>query len=389
MERSPDRLCQTDQPVDVVLLSAGHGSEFIGDVRDFRPLGDELGPMQKISIRPTVDVQCRRETFVKELSEDEPDALNRVQVVGARPIDDQAVVGGSRHDDAGLNQRTDDRPSSDLTDTPPSFERRVLVGTGQQDHRSVGDEELGFKGRPEREAGYSGAAVESRVERQGDRFRVEPHRTALAVEEDRQEWRQGRCHPNGSARHGIEVKAVDLPYPVDEVAIVATDGVDPRSIVNSCVELLRGRAKDGRLILEVDDESPVPLIVADKTRLKQILLILLSNAIKFTPPGGSVVIATYGAKEGGLAFEVRDDGPGMTGDEIKIALEPFGQADAGIAREREGTGLGLPLAQRLAELHGGSLHIESCKGFGVTVTVTLPAARVMPFVTEVTSGAIA
>ena len=79
----------------------------------------------------------------------------------------------------------------------------------------------------------------------------------------------------------------------------------------------------------------------------------------------------------------------MTGDEIKIALEPFGQADAGIAREREGTGLGLPLAQRLAELHGGSLHIESCKGFGVTVTVTLPAARVMPFVTEVTSGAIA
>ena len=67
----------------------------------------------------------------------------------------------------------------------------------------------------------------------------------------------------------------------------------------------------------------------------------------------------------------------MTPDEIEIALEPFGQVDAGLAREQEGTGLGLPLARRLAELHGGSLQIDSEKGLGTTVTVMLPASRVM------------
>jgi signal transduction histidine kinase len=73
------------------------------------------------------------------------------------------------------------------------------------------------------------------------------------------------------------------------------------------------------------------------------------------------------ATDGGVAFEVRDTGLGMTTDEIEIALEPFGQVDARLAREHEGTGLGLPLARRLAELHGGTLHIDSEKGRGTTV----------------------
>jgi signal transduction histidine kinase len=121
----------------------------------------------------------------------------------------------------------------------------------------------------------------------------------------------------------------------------------------------------------------LPLLVADPTRLKQILLNLISNAIKFTKPGGSVLVTGRHAPEGGVAFEVCDTGLGMTPDEIEIALEPFGQVDARLAREHEGTGLGLPLARRLAELHGGFLEINSEKGRGTTVTVTLPAARVM------------
>jgi two-component system cell cycle sensor histidine kinase PleC len=80
---------------------------------------------------------------------------------------------------------------------------------------------------------------------------------------------------------------------------------------------------------------------------------------------------------GGIAFEVRDTGSGMTTEEIGIALEPFGQVDTGLARRHEGTGLGLPLAYRLAELHGGSLRISSTKGSGTIVTVTLPPERVM------------
>jgi two-component system, cell cycle sensor histidine kinase PleC len=98
----------------------------------------------------------------------------------------------------------------------------------------------------------------------------------------------------------------------------------------------------------------------------------LSNAIKFTEPRGSVAITARHTEDGRMAFEVRDTGLGMTASEIEIALEPFGQIDPGYTTTHQGTGLGLPLARRLAELHGGSLRIESEKGRGTTVTVTLP-----------------
>jgi len=81
-------------------------------------------------------------------------------------------------------------------------------------------------------------------------------------------------------------------------------------------------------------------------------------------------------EERGLVFEVRDTGIGMTPEEITIALQPFGQLDAGFDRRHDGTGLGLPLARSLVELHGGSLRIESQKGRGTTVSVLLSAARI-------------
>jgi signal transduction histidine kinase len=79
-----------------------------------------------------------------------------------------------------------------------------------------------------------------------------------------------------------------------------------------------------------------------------------------------------------LVIEVRDTGLGMTAQEIEVALQPFGQVDSGLARRHSGTGLGLPLARELAELHGGSLNIASEKGRGTTVTVALPVTRVAP-----------
>jgi signal transduction histidine kinase len=150
--------------------------------------------------------------------------------------------------------------------------------------------------------------------------------------------------------------------------------VDPRAIVDACVALVKERVKEGRLSLSVELDPGLPLIVADTLRLKQILLNLLSNAIKFTDAGGSVVIAVR-ALDGEITFGVRDTGAGMTADEIEIASEPFGQVDGGLGRRHEGTGLGLPLARRLAELHGGRLDIESEKSRGTTVTVTLPGVR--------------
>jgi signal transduction histidine kinase len=154
------------------------------------------------------------------------------------------------------------------------------------------------------------------------------------------------------------------------------EGVELGRIADACIALSREQANVGALRLSLDIEDRIPPLVADPTRLTQILLNLLSNAVKFTDPGGSVTLAIWRAKNGGVTLEVRDTGPGMSLAEVQVALEPFGQVDGGLDRAHSGTGLGLPIARQLAALHGGSLDIESAKGRGTTVTVTLPAARV-------------
>jgi signal transduction histidine kinase len=160
--------------------------------------------------------------------------------------------------------------------------------------------------------------------------------------------------------------------------------IDPRRLIDGCVSLVMDRAKAGLLRLSVEIEEDVPRLFADWTRLTEILLNLLTNAIKFTELGGSVTVSVECAVAGGVRFRVQDTGTGMTASEIEIALELFGQVDAGLARRHEGTGLGLPLARKLAELHGGSLTIESEKGHGTTVTVILPATRMVPAVSAST-----
>jgi PAS domain S-box-containing protein len=194
----------------------------------------------------------------------------------------------------------------------------------------------------------------------------------------KQEEYAGLVHQSGEHLLNIINDILDLAH-VDsgKFELHEESGVDPRRIIDACVCLMRDRANGAALCLSTEIENHLPLLVADPTRLKQILLNLISNAIKFTKPGGSVLVTGRQATDGGVVLEVCDTGLGMTPDEIEIALEPFGQVDARLAREHEGTGLGLPLARRLAELHGGSLHIDSEKGRGTSVTVMLPVSRVM------------
>jgi two-component system cell cycle sensor histidine kinase PleC len=151
-------------------------------------------------------------------------------------------------------------------------------------------------------------------------------------------------------------------------------GVDPRRISESCLTLVRPHADFGEIELTLAADDALPMLVADPTRLKQMLLNLLSNAIKFTNPAGSVTLAVRGSENGGVIFEVRDTGVGMTPSEIETALEPFGQVRDSTLHPQEGTGLGLPLARQFAELHGGTLYIASKKGSGTTATVTLPTS---------------
>ena len=188
----------------------------------------------------------------------------------------------------------------------------------------------------------------------------------------------GLIHQSGEHLHDVINDILDLAkVDAGKLELHEEEGVDARRLIDDCVALLRVRADAAHVKLSVQIDALLPALVVDATRLKQILLNLLSNAIKFTGPGGSVVVMAGRGKAGGIDFKVRDTGPGMNAAEIAIALEPFGQTDAALTRRHEGTGLGLPLARRLTELHGGSLHVASVKGRGTTITVALPATSVM------------
>jgi signal transduction histidine kinase len=119
--------------------------------------------------------------------------------------------------------------------------------------------------------------------------------------------------------------------------------------------------------------TTVPAIRADERALRQILLNLISNAIKFTPQGGRVTVTFEQPPDGGgIDLVVRDTGIGLTEEEIEVAMEPYGQVRPSTLAEEKGTGLGLPLVKALAELHGGTLQISSRKGEGTTAIVRLP-----------------
>ena len=145
-----------------------------------------------------------------------------------------------------------------------------------------------------------------------------------------------------------------------------------------CLRLVRGQAENRGVALSTTPEGTDISLYADETALKQILLNILSNAIKFTPKGGSVWFVRTLDADGSLTLTVTDSGIGMTEEEIGQALEPFRQVQNGLFSHREGTGLGLPLAAQLTELHGGTLTIESHPGQGTTVSVHFPASRVNP-----------
>jgi signal transduction histidine kinase len=130
------------------------------------------------------------------------------------------------------------------------------------------------------------------------------------------------------------------------------------------------RARAVRVIEEI--AWPDCLVRGDPVRLKQVLLNLLTNAIKFTPPGGEARIRVSRGGNGTAALDVQDTGIGIAPDDIAKVLTPFGQAVVQDGEPREGTGLGLPIARALVERHGGSLDIESRLGHGTTVRIVLP-----------------
>jgi len=145
-------------------------------------------------------------------------------------------------------------------------------------------------------------------------------------------------------------------------------------VIDDAVHLMQDKAKDHVDIrLTVDRGLD---ILADKRLVKQVVLNLLSNAIKFTPKGGTITLSANETATG-IEIAVADTGIGMTPAQIKKAFSHYGQVDSRIARTHQGTGLGLPISQALAKLHGGDLIAQSAPGQGTRMTLTLPAHRIM------------
>lgn len=144
-------------------------------------------------------------------------------------------------------------------------------------------------------------------------------------------------------------------------------------LLTSCMDLLAPKADPKRLTITVQPCPPFR-IRADTRRLREMILNVLDNAVKFTPADGHVQ-ASIERRADAIGIVVRDDGPGIAPDIVGRIFNPFIQAERSLVRQHEGIGLGLPIVRRLAELHGGTVELDSVPGQGTVVTILLPLDR--------------
>jgi signal transduction histidine kinase len=151
--------------------------------------------------------------------------------------------------------------------------------------------------------------------------------------------------------------------------------VDANRIVSECVSMMQAQAIHDREIIRLSLAPHFPKISADERALRQIVLNILSNAVKYNQPGGQVIVSTALTDAGAAVIRVRDTGLGMNDKEVEVALEPFRQIHT--SRRISGTGLGLPLTKALVEASRATFTIRSRKGEGTLVEVAFPSARVL------------
>jgi PAS domain S-box-containing protein len=184
---------------------------------------------------------------------------------------------------------------------------------------------------------------------------------------------------NNSGQHLLQVvnDILDMSkIESGQMQLVETEIYLPH-VVEASRRLVEERAKKAELEIDLDVASSLPELAGDERMVKQMLLNLMTNSIKFTPKGGRILVSAERDSEGGLVVRVRDTGIGIDAKDFDKVMEPFGQADASLAREYEGTGLGLPLVKSMIELHGGRLSLESEVGVGTVVSLHFPPERVV------------
>jgi PAS domain S-box-containing protein len=152
--------------------------------------------------------------------------------------------------------------------------------------------------------------------------------------------------------------------------------VDPMVEARVCLRLFEEQVAAKMLDLRIEPVREDFMLMLDRSKLRQVLLNLISNAVRFTPDHGKIAISASLDEERCCTISVQDNGIGMSDSDIAIALQPFGKAGPSLLRGDDGAGLGLPLAKALVEAHGGTLEITSARDVGTLVRITLPRDRV-------------
>lgn len=180
---------------------------------------------------------------------------------------------------------------------------------------------------------------------------------------------------NASGEHLLELidEILDVSRIEGNKADLQLEEFDLAGTITGTLKLLRDPVRFEHVEVLSEIDPTLPYIRADRRKLRQILLNLVSNAFKFTPDGGRVVVSAEWNAEVGAIIKIADTGIGIAAENLELVLKPFGQVEQAFCRTHDGTGLGLSLAKALVDLHGGEFRLESELNLGTTVTFTLPA----------------
>ena len=180
----------------------------------------------------------------------------------------------------------------------------------------------------------------------------------------------------GTLLLGIVNDLLDLSVVEAGRQVLAEADADMGALVAAVLALVRDRASSKQLVLSSEVPEPAPIVRCDELKIKQVLVNLVVNAIKFTKEGGAIRVEVTLEADGSLRIAIADTGIGIADHDMSKVMTPFGQVEPVHARKQGGVGLGLPLSKKLVELHGGALILESIVGVGTTAQVILPAQRV-------------
>jgi signal transduction histidine kinase len=187
----------------------------------------------------------------------------------------------------------------------------------------------------------------------------------------------GDIHTSGTHLLQIINDILDLSK-AEAGKLTLDEGIfDLRDAVRSVAQLTSVRAQEGGLDLTIDVPADIPLLRGDERKTMQIVLNLVTNAIKFSPAGGSIGIVCRTDPREGLSVTVTDTGIGIAQDDLGRVLEAFEQVDSSLSRKQQGTGLGLPLVRAMMELHGGRFVLDSTVGVGTKAKIIFPRERIV------------